>query len=1303
MLQSLELQGFKSFADRTVFRFAEGLTAVVGPNGSGKSNVVDALKWILGDQSAKSLRGKEMADVIFNGSAGRKPANISEALLTFDNSAGFLPTEDRIVTVGRRLYRSGDSEYLLNGQVARLRDVRDLFLGTGTGSSAYAIIEQGRVDQILQANATQRRNVFEEAAGISRYKMRRLDAERKLGRVDQNLERLTDIVDEVEAQLNATRTQAAKAAKFREFSSELKIWWQGLAADEYRLNSAYLNRDRAKGQELESRVEALNTRLEQLQGEAAQLEQQLTAADEELRSAERGLATLETNIAECATAVSHQSTRVRELNDEIQLCRTQLIEVAEGVREAEQEHEHNTEVLANADAERNSRQAELQKHEADLFNMQQQQSKLLQQLEDFKTQRLHFQQQQSQAESLLAAKREEQQVAEGELEALTSQLEPLEATLHSQQTEVTKHQSVVEECARELQLAQVVLNDSVGTRKELRERREKLEREAATLRERRGAAEARAAVLEEMQEQGEGLGLGVREILLRARTINEAPWNRIYGTVADLIDVDLFDAPIAEVALGERSQLIVIESFAELAKYLHRKSSQIEGRVGFLSEEPLELLRSTGLAGARYIEARPVSPSPASMPQSSFTGVKGDLSNLPGVLRRADALIRPSERVPDLAERLLSDTWVVESLEIALNLAAGHGRGQRFVTQQGELLDSDGTLIVGTLKQGTAIVSRRSELIALRREIVGYETQLKKIERDNDTLIASLATTDQHVAAAQEKVQRAKDHLTEAQQRAAAAVEKADAAEREWNRAQRQQTELEEAITAIQRIIEETVNRQQQTAARLTELQLTFDQHNKLLEETKSLADQITEAQREGLLELAKREQRVESLREGVSRVTRDLKSQRQRKSDLEERLGSVLARKAELSLSILNTQARQTEAIVERETALAGISGEFCGREELRRQRKELSAREEQLRTERRQISDQLHKLEMKLRDREQKLETISERIRDEYQIELSELAQEDISAIQLLEDEALGITTDTDDETEEAVEVDATEADTDETATEVVAEDVIEDVAAEPVSEEIDEEPELTEEEQLQLFAEKFEEFREEAESRVARLRKKLKMLGSVNADSLADLDELQERYDRLSTQLQDLTEAKRALEDVIRRINKESKRLFEETFNTIRGHFQILFRKLFGGGDGDIVLEDPNDILDCGIDIVARPPGKELRSLSLLSGGEKTMTCVGLLLAIFKSKPSPFCILDEVDAALDEANIGRFVKVLQEFKQETQFIMITHRKPSMCEADVLYGVTMEEAGVSKRMSVRFDDIAEDGSFKANTRRAA
>jgi chromosome segregation protein len=1238
MLKSLEIFGFKSFADRLRFDFAAGITGVVGPNGSGKSNVVDSIKWILGDQSAKSLRGKEMTDVIFNGASNRKPSAFAEATLTFDNSTGFLPIAAREVQIGRRLYRTGEAEYLINRTTARLKDVRDLLMGTGAGSANYCIIEQGRVDQILQANVSARRMVFEEAAGISRFKSRKVDAERKLERVDQNVSRLTDIVDEVEAQLNTIRSQAVKAAKYRQVSEQLRELWLGLSADQHReQTTALATVERALAEE-QTQLERYSGRLAEIESVLSGLDARIAEVDDRLRAVERERATHREEAAGHEATARHQTSRIRELDADLVRLRRQRAMINGRKSESDRSRTEvflqawslqidltaRTETLAALDAECQTLTGVV---DACRFELEAQRRAQLEKIREI-TEAAHrltvLRLQAEQHERALAVNEERKQAIDKQL--LRAQEECA--------VQRERLQTAAEHAAR--------LEQSLNTLQEERLRmagvHEQFHKNLAERREQRSAGRARKSVLEDLESRQEGLGIGVKEILQRARTAGTSPWDHVLGSVNELLDVDLEQAALAEIALGRRAQSIVIDELDPLIEYLNQATVPIAGRVGFVVRRDAGHGTNAGRIhgpASRFLEALDL--DPAMLP---------DLLAHSGVQCRADSMLRSSERAPELAAQLLCDTWVVDTLDVAFDLAAGVGRGCRFVTLQGELLEADGTLTVGALRGETTPVSQKSELRRLKNDLTRLDRQIREDEQKVEELLASLAETDGELEAAKAALQQANEHHGQC---------KADAADRqrELDRLTAEKNAVETESGDRARLLQETLAQHEQAqldfAALEGQTQSAKDRESSLenrlaaSEERRIAADHARNAER---LELAKQAERLQAFRNSHERHIDDLRQFAQQSEEAERRLHQVVGDRRRIAIHILNTNSRLAESLLESEAVDRQVVQISREKNALRVQRGELLKEENARREERRRSSEQVHALDLNARELRQQMESLAQRIEEEYQVHFADVVASGASAYQLCLAELRG----------------------------AAGENSSAAPPAEPP----------------------FEQVREELESRVARLRRQLKLMGSVNTESLRDLEELERRFTQLSEQLADLVEAKRTLEEILRRIGEESKRLFNETFQLIRGHFKELFRKFFGGGEGDIVLEN-DDVLDCGIDIVARPPGKELRSISLLSGGERTLTAIALLLAIFKSRPSPFCILDEVDAALDEANVDRFAAVIREFKERTQFVMITHSKRSMAAADVLYGVTMEESGVSKRLSVRFDDVAEDGNIRS------
>lgn len=1254
MLKSLEVFGFKSFADRTVFEFAPGVTCVVGPNGSGKSNVVDSIKWILGDQSAKSLRGKEMSDVIFNGSNGRKPSGFAEATLTFDNTQKLFPVESIEVQIGRRLYRSGESEYLLNRAPVRLKDVRDLFMGTGAGTAAYSIIEQGRVDQILQSNPAARRVVFEEAAGISKYKSRKVEAERRLERVAQNLARLTDIVDEVETQLNATRSQASKAARFRELSIELQQAWTGLAADEFRHRTKLLGRVEAELLSLGAELETLLAEIQRIESVRRETEERLSVIDDGYMAQQRRGAACREAIAALESTIRHQTQRHHDLDQDISRKRRQLCIAQNRARHAQREVaaiREKLEVFAGEVA--NSRQA-MTERQAQLEELQcetdarrtrlQQRRKEVEALQNQRGQHVE------QATGLKSQLNALQQAGDG----LQERLQKTEAELQQAGAELHRSQQDFSQAQASLHAAEEFMHGLQGRRGELAGQASEARRRLQELRERRSAAGARLAVLEEQELQQDGIAIGVREILRRAEASRFPPWNSVLGIVRDLLEAPLEYAPVIDAALGERAQLIAVTRLDPWFDYLARGPAPIDGRVGFVSICALETSRQQILADVTADDC------------VDFTGQ-------PGVIGRADRLLEESSRAAGLGERVLADTWIVESMSVARELAAISAGRCRFVTLQGEVLDQSEKLFLGTVPHESSLVSRRSELRRLKSEIHQLDRGIESFDERQQLLSTTLSSHDSQVAQAQQELQRCTTLVTETSARRSSAEQTLQRIEREFQSLLQQVEDTNRRLGAAQNRLTQI----QEQVAGLDD-QLDHCREDQVgqeaeLQEIVELLDSARQMIRDEQLALATHEERVRSLQETQRRLNDDQRQQSHQAAELASQLDDSLASRRKTQFQILHATGDMSEQFVRLEAILSAQEHLAAERNLLRASRAQTAQREEELHRQRRELADRRHQSELDIRETRNELRVLGERIREEYQVSLEELASGDASAYRAL-------------------------------LLERFAPDIVDIVWSSELGSACEEQPVDLNDHARTLGDEaeyaplpRFSEVREELDARVDRLRRKLKSLGHVNTQALESLEELETRFAGLSGQLQDLLEAKAALEDIIRRINGESRRIFLDTFETIRVHFKELFRKLFGGGDADIILENPDDVLECGIDIVARPPGKELRSLSLLSGGEKTMTAVAMLFAMFKSKPSPYCILDEVDAALDDANVERYVTVVREFVSMTQFVIITHRKRTMTAADVMYGVTMEQAGVSKRLAVRFEEVAENGEIRA------
>ena len=1333
MLKSLELFGFKSFADRTRFDFSRGITCVVGPNGSGKSNVVDAMKWILGDQSPKSLRGKDMTDVIFNGSANRKASAFAEATLAFDNSERMLPIEADEVTIGRRLWTNGDSEYLINGATARLKDIKESFMGTGASTSAYSIIEQGRVAEILQSNPQARRLIFEEAAGISRFRSRKAEAIRKLERVSQNLLRLQDIVDQFESQLNSTRNQATKATKFREVSKELQSAWFGLAADDYRWMSARLSSLDSKLGATQAEIDELTEQQQAVEIRLSSFDEELAVVDDGLRKAEREAGTTREAIVSQEATIRHETDRLRESESEIVRLRRQRATTLSRLGAVNNELAAAQQELDQFDETFQVQQQEVEAHEAHSEQLAARYQESRNRIDERQAERSQLSEQASQIKQQIALL-EAQLVALNETHEKTiEQRERLTAELRTAETEVAQRQAALDEILEQATELGDALKEIRANRKKLIADQEAEQEALVEVRERRSAAQARLTVLEDLEVKQEGIGIGVREILQRAKTSDFPPWNGIIGSVADMLDVDLENAALLEVALGNRAQLIVMHDLNPMIDYLKRGSVRIDGRVGFLGLDEVATPENS----------------------ESSTG-QVDLSSDVDVIFRADQLVSASCQHPELATKLLDTTWVVTDLDAANRLAIAEGAGHRFVTLQGELIDPDGTLYAGTVRGESSVLSRKSELRRLKNDLVRMGQQIATSEARIKAFANQSIEIEAEITTAAEQRDEVNEQLTQRRS--------------DFESQQRVMTRLSEQHAGVEEVFTATT---EQIAESQSELSQSFDELNKIektqneandevarlegeLIEIEQERNQLMQEQTEARLKLARAGERRENLTSTRSRLGDEASTLNGQIEDSTRRLGTFEERRRASVLGILNANGSLAELAIKAETSAGKVDQLSQEKEQLRSVRSGLVEEETAFRRQRRAIANRQHEEEIEARDMRHRLSTYGERIEEEYGQTLEEVVASGASAFRdyLIDrgliasptaetdvdeeaseesDEAMGSATEDesvdaeeeledededldeeddledeseDEEWDDESEEEDSEADEFGEDEQEAAEGSLEEAA--DLSDNVEEGEQAIVDEEVHLTLQeiegtRYEDIRDELEEQVNRLRRRLKSMGNVNTDSLKDLDDLEEKFNHFNSQLMDLTEAKTTLEEIIRKINAESRRLFMESFTKIQIEFRELFRKLFGGGDGDLILEDPDDVLDCGIDIVARPPGKELRSISLLSGGEKTMTAVAMLLAIFKSNPSPFCILDEVDAALDDANVERYAGVVHEFKEMTQFIMISHRKRTMTVADVIFGVTMEQSGVSKRLTISFEDVGEDGEFRVNGSQAA
>lgn len=1201
MLKALELTGFKSFADKTRLEFPDGITVVVGPNGSGKSNIVDGIKWVLGAQSAKALRGKDMADVIFKGSgtnSGRKAANMAEATLVFDNGERKLPVEADEVQITRRVYRSGESEYLINGQPCRLRDIRDLTRGTGVGVDAYSLIEQGKVDRMLQASPKDRRAIFEEAAGISRFKAKKVEAQRRLERVEQNLLRLSDIVEEVESRLRSVRAQASKAQRYREYRDRLQQLRTQVGFTDYRRISSKLAEFEAVMADLRLQEEELTREADLLSAQVEQLEQTVDQADQELRTRESSLSKIHELIAARLSAVETERSRCVDFLEETQRHRQQLRALTGRASDLRSRLHELTQGVAQAESDFDATNQRLRDHEASSQQLGDELERLRGQTESTRKRYVESLRNaaalSNQVESLDADLVESAAVAEKterELTELDSSAAEQAKQLEESLAEELRLNESTKEKAAELEAADLALAES---RRVLARRQEEL----LILQGKQHGASQRAKVLEQLERQHAGLSSGVQQVLDKLRSQIQAGGDVIHGLVADVLEAGVEIAPMVDIALGDAAQHLVV-SGGELIRLIGTGEFQPTGRIGVFQLDRDG--HATGLS-------------------RSSSASRSQLHGRPGVIGRADQMVHCAEQFRPLIARLLGETWFVERLSDAFPLSRTAGKGLRFVTGKGQLLEANGTLIVGPPQANAGLISRRSELRALQLEIADLQRRVNQFtqeverlqenieqkERERQSLADAHRELGESLADHRVRSRTLQDRQVQLQKQRKSLAGRLDAARDKHNSSKERLALLREQLVQAEQTVSDS-----EASLKVGEQQID------------SIEDQVQEQVRlatAAKVDLAKSEERLESLRSQMAQLETDRRERSRAIAEVREQLDQALRRREQADLHVLRGTSELAELYLRKEALAAEVAGALENRRRRNSERASITAQQDKIRRAVRKLEEEQHRQQLEARELQLERNSLAERLQDDYGIDIASVTEE-----------------------------------------------------------------ETPEEEQQ----------RAEVEAEIEDLRTKLNRIGAVNVDSLEELDDLDERYQKLHGQFQDLTQAKESLERIIQKINSDSRRLFMDTLEAIRANFQVLYRKAFGGGRADIVLEEGKDVLECGIDILATPPGKPSFSNSLLSGGEKALTAVSLLLAIFQFRPSPFCILDEVDAPFDEANIGRFVDVLKDFLDWTKFVIVTHSKKTMTAATTLYGVTMQESGVSKRVSVRFEDVSDDGEI--------
>ncbi len=1248
-LKTLEIHGFKSFADKTNFEFHKGVTGIVGPNGCGKSNVVDAIRWVLGETSAKALRGDEMADVIFNGTDKRKPVGMAEVTLTLADCEQGLHVDFNEVALCRRVFRDGRSEYRINGTICRLKDIQDLLAGTGIGRAAYSVMEQGKIDLLISAKPEDRRMVFEEAAGITKFKSQKKEALRKLEYTDANLLRVADIIAEVSRQIGSLQRQAQKAKRYQGLHKDLRVL-------DTHLGHHHFASLRAEKSETDNQIKSLRIQCEELQQRIHTRESEATETREAYHQIEGRINALRQQSQEFHSRIQtaegktgFNKERIEELEGRIQRNQEDAASSRELIDRQRRE-------LAAADEQFAVIRAALETRQNALHEHQHSHNSIIPQRQQLETSRRSLRETFRQIESEIATAEASAQTFTNQLSGDRQRHENLQQDKHSaaQQREASQvefdtiqrqlHEleSLREELDQKLKNISSTITDQRQQRDASLEQSNELQRQ---LTQRRSRLEA----LHHIIERGEGLDQGTQSVLLGLDNPEHYKAG-LNGIVASAIEVDPTFISAIEAALHDDLQAVLLTDSSLAAEIIDKLS---RGKLGRAALAPQNFLNGESNTDREFMPS--------------------------GGIAWALDKIKAKPEVQPLMNRLLRNVLIVEDLETAIRLKAEH-TGVCFVTLKGETISAHGIIHGGAGKEeSTSTLRRETESRTLREEVTVLATALIIKEEEIEDLRSKLEELQREEANARDATQKNREGISQAhgklsvvQRALQQATAKLDSLEWEQSQiAQRLATaeagiqmhrenaalssqQLEETQRREQELegeIETVIRREAESTERLNELKTALALEQGALQNIERqkapLADRLAEL--EGSISRYENEifvwqQRIESAQNENERLAVELNEARQQLAVVESEGGNL---------------TDQRNASFEKVTIL---ENELNG---LRQRHSELN--------------DHRSRAEVQQTRVDLRLENLGTQIHERYQISLEGFEPDPHSLLLAINEQKK--------QRDRNLKRKATLASRGESSDSTLTSSSENELADEATAETEFDAAALEEGPDWELVQEIVNE-----------LRQRLESMGPVNLDAIQEYEELEERHNFLQTQHTDLVKSKDELLQVIAKINETTKTMFSETFNEVRKNFRENFKELFGqGSQADLMLSDETDPLESGIEIIAKPPGKKLQTISLLSGGERSMTAVALLFSIYMVKPSPFCVLDELDAPLDESNIGRFLQMLDKFIEKSQFIIVTHSKRTMSRADVIYGVTMQEFGISKPVGVRMTNekaSLEDGA---------
>lgn len=1187
-LKRIEIAGFKSFADKTVIDFENSVTAVVGPNGSGKSNITEAIRWVLGEQSAKSLRGGKMPDIIFAGSDSRKPLNVAEVTVLLDNSDHYLPLDYQEISVTRRYRRTGESDFFINKQPCRLKDIQELFLDSGLGKESFSIISQGKVEAIFSSKPEDRRGIFEEAAGVLKYKQRKKKAEQKLFETEDNLSRVQDIIYELQEQLTPLAEQSEIAKKFLQLKEELTQTDIALMITEINVAKKEWEEKQTQLTQFNQELTKLATHIQSQEAVLSEKRKQNAKKDRQIEKGQQSLLALSERLKQAEGQKDVLIERTKHTQKSTQEYQASLAEAQKKVAHFEELQEKLTKETTEKETEIQEAQQQLMKTQQELEKYQKSTKELLSELRDqyvdlmqeqanvgneLKYLERQYLQETSKSKQTLAKQSE----VEASVLALSSQKQELSEKQANLQQALVKNQHELEEVQTKGKTVQTKLTNEQPKMYQLMNQVQQLQ--------------ARQKSLQEIQENYFGFYQGVRLVLQHKQQLSG-----IVGAVAELIDVPSSFTLAIETALGGAAQHVIVENEHDARQAITYLKKQRGGRATFL---PLTTIKPRQLPAHVLSQAAAV---------DGFLGIASEQVTFPA-------------EIQTVVHNLLGTILLAKDLTSANAIAQTIRYQYRVVSLEGDVMNAGGSMTGGANKRGNqgSLFSQNQELKQLTAEYEQADQQLQNQEK----IVQELQTKVADLSQKQEKL-----------------------------RTQNEQLRFEE---------QEITNQLQNITNDLAR----FEKEKQLSNfETREL-QQFIETYQKQQAELTARQKEIEQQRQ---QIDEEIKSLNQESDQMEEKRSQVQARKAQeqadlavlkeqfnhLQIQLRGARVQKNEAL-ERQTSLeqqlATLTADFSDHEiteeslasqitELAQQREELQAELVAVKEQRERTQKEIDQLETVLAEKnQQQKQQLTEQSKLEVQKDRAEmLLDHQLSYLQ--------------------------------TEYQISFEKAVTDY--QPTSDIVS------------------------SRTKVAVLKEQIADLGPVNIRSIEQFEQVNERHTFLATQRDDLLSAKNQLFETMEEMDAEVRARFKEVFEAIRQEFKVVFPNMFSGGRAELVLTDPSDLLKTGIEIEVQPPGKKLQSLSLLSGGERALTAIALLFSIIRVCPVPFCILDEVEAALDEANVKRFGRYLSDFQDDTQFIVVTHRKGTMVAADVLYGVTMQESGVSKIVSVRMEDINEEGKME-------